>query len=81
MGPLIKDAERGNVPPLRKAEGMHMFYDIESKETVTMDALLREYETLRKAFPDEYGYSFPEYVDNCLARNNGTLEPIKEARA
>ncbi len=60
-------------PPLRK-EKRTMYFDIESGEYVTTEQLRKEYEQFRKEQPEEYGYSFPEYVRNCLTENNGTLK-------
>ena len=51
-----------------------MFYDIESNEIVTIDQLKNEYDMLRQEQPDEYNYSFEEYIRNCKTENNGTLE-------
>lgn len=53
-----------------------MFFDIESGEYITTEQLFSEYIENRKSNPDEYSYSFPEYVKNCLTVNNGTLEKI-----
>ena len=54
------------------------YYDIESGEAVTIDQLYAEYIAMQTAQPEEYPYSFDDYVGNCLTRNNGTLEPITE---
>lgn len=51
-----------------------MFYDIESNEIVTIEQLKNEYDMLRQDQPDEYNYSFEEYIRNCKTENNGTLE-------
>ena len=53
------------------------FLDIESGETVTVDQLYIEYCENKRNCPTEYGYSFADYVRNCLTTNNGTLELIK----
>ena len=51
-----------------------MFIDINSGEIVTANQLREEFEMLRHEQPDEYNYSFEEYIRNCKTENNGTLE-------
>ena len=53
-----------------------MFYDIEAGELVTLEQLRAEYEANRAAQPEEYNYSFADYVVNSLTSHNGTLERI-----
>ena len=53
-----------------------MFLDIESGEKVTIGQLMEEYEQNRKKLPNEFNYSFDEYIANCLTENNGTLERL-----
>lgn len=53
------------------------FYDIESEQTITIEHLYNEYTVNKTEQPDEYNYSFMEYINNCLTSNNGTLEIIK----
>ena len=68
----------GNKPlpfPERKRT---MYRDIETGEAVTIEQLHKEYEQMKQEQPDEYGYSFMDYVHNCLTENNGTLERIEE---
>lgn len=55
-----------------------MYIDIETGDVVTVAQLRKEYEQMKQEQPEEYGYSFPEYVRNCLTENNGTLERMKE---
>ena len=55
-----------------------MFRDIETGEAVTIEQLHKEYERMKQEQPDEYGYSFKEYIRNCLTENNGTLERIED---
>ena len=52
------------------------YYDIESGEVITREQLFKEYKHNREIMPDEYNYSFDEYVNNCMTANNGTLEII-----
>lgn len=59
-----------------KTEEQTMYYDIESCETVTTEQLYNEYMRNRQEQPDEYNYSFAEYIKNSLTTNNGTLERI-----
>lgn len=51
-----------------------IFKDIESGETITLEQLEKEYYMLKLEDPESYDYSFDEYINNCLTRNNGTLE-------
>jgi len=54
-----------------------MYIDIETNEIITTEQLFSEYESMRSAQPEEYNYSFADYVHNCLTENNGTLEKIR----
>lgn len=51
-----------------------MWIDIETGEIVTAEQLRIEYEHAKEKQPDEYRYSFEEYIRNCKTENNGTLE-------
>ena len=51
-----------------------MYIDIETNEIISTEQLLAEYESMRSAQPEEYNYSFADYVHNCMTENNGTLE-------
>lgn len=53
-----------------------MYIDIETNETITTEQLFKEYTENKQNAPEEYNYSFAEYINNCLTRNNGTLEKI-----
>lgn len=53
-----------------------MYIDIETGDIVTTEQLQSEYENMKQWQPEEYMYSFAEYVRNCLTENNGTLERI-----
>ena len=55
------------------AEGKAMWIDINSNEIVTAVQLRKEYEENKKNQPEEYNYSFEDYIQNCLAKNNGSL--------
>ena len=54
-----------------------MFFNIESGEYITIGQLYIEYTENKKNFPDEYNYTFIEYVSICLTENNGTLEVVQ----
>lgn len=53
---------------------MTIFRDIESGEKITLDQLEKEFYLLKLEDPESYDYNFDGYVNNCLTRNNGTLE-------
>lgn len=54
------------------------FKDIDHNMIVTEEELRVEFEELQKDQPDFYGdITFEQYINNCLTRNNGTLEEIK----
>lgn len=57
---------------------MKAFKDIESNEIVTIEQLKSEYDQLKKSDPETFDYSFAEYIENCLTRNNGTLEKVEK---
>lgn len=48
----------------------------ESGEILTEAQLQAEFETLKAEEPEEYDYSFTEYIKNCTSKN-GFLEKIK----
>lgn len=50
-----------------------MWIDINSNEIITATRLREEYEENKKNLPEEYNYSFEEYIQNCLTKNNGSL--------
>ena len=52
-----------------------MWFDVESREIVSEKQLFDEYNAFRKEQPEEYNYSFKEYIANCESKN-GTLIPI-----
>lgn len=58
-------------------ENMTTFYDIESGEIITSATLYREYLANKAAAPDEFRYSFLDYIKNCLTAHNGTLERME----
>lgn len=54
---------------------MYKYHDIESDDILTLDELKQEYHMLvnNGIIVDQ---TFDEYLNNCLTRNNGTLEII-----
>lgn len=56
---------------------MRYFYDIEGKEIITEEQLYKEYKEMQNEQPENYDYSFSDYISNCLTCNNGTLEERK----
>ena len=54
-----------------------MWRDIESGELVTAETLMQEYLEHLREEPQEYeNVTFWEFVENCMTRNNGTLEEV-----
>lgn len=51
--------------------------DIESGEVVTSEQLENEFNMLKAEQPEEYNYSFSDYIRNCESKN-GTLERIRD---
>ena len=56
---------------------MRKFRDLEFDIIVTEGELLRTFKHLQREQPDEYNYSFENYIRNCTDKN-GTLEEIRE---
>lgn len=56
---------------------MRKFRDLEFDIIVTEEELLRTFKHLQREQPDEYNYSFENYIRNC-ADKDGTLEEIRE---
>lgn len=56
---------------------MRKFRDLEFDTIVTEDDLRRTFEHLQREQPDEYNYSFEDYIQNCTCKD-GTLEEIRE---
>jgi ABC-type Zn uptake system ZnuABC Zn-binding protein ZnuA len=57
---------------------MRKFLD-ERGYIITLDELQKEFIELQQENPDEYNYSFNEYIKNCTCKN-GTLTEIKDTR-
>ena len=56
---------------------MRKFRDLEFDIVVTEEELLRTFKHLQREQPDEYNYSFENYIRNCVDKD-GTLEEIRE---
>ena len=52
---------------------MNIFIDTEAMRFVTEKELRQEFEQLKREQPEEYAYTFEQYVQNCTSKN-GTLE-------
>lgn len=56
---------------------MRKFRDLEFDIIITEEELLRTFKHLQREQPDEYNYSFENYIRNCTDKD-GTLEEIRE---
>ena len=56
---------------------MRKFRDLEFDIIVTEEELLRTFKHLQMEQPDEYNYSFENYIRNCTDKD-GTLEEVRE---
>lgn len=56
---------------------MRKFRDLEFDIIVTEEELLKTFKYLQREQPDEYNYSFENYIRNCTDKD-GTLEEIRE---
>lgn len=54
-----------------------MIFKTENGETVTAKELKAEFEQLQREQPEEYNYSFNDYIKNCTGKH-GTLETVTE---
>lgn len=57
--------------------GKRKFRDTESGETITESELKSIFTTLKKEQPEEYNYTFEEYVKNSTSKN-GFLEEVND---
>lgn len=55
---------------------MRKFKDIETGCIISEEALAQEFDDLRTDDPNEYDYSFEQYIRNCTAKN-GFLKEIE----
>lgn len=56
---------------------MRKFRDLEFDIIVTEEELLRTFKHLQREQPDEYNYSFENYIRNCTDKD-GTLSEIRQ---
>lgn len=56
---------------------MRKFRDLEFDIIVTEEELLRTFKHLQREQPDEYNYSFENYIRNCIDKD-GTLEEVRQ---
>ena len=56
---------------------MRKFRDLEFDIIVTEEELLRTFRHLQRERPDEYNYSFENYIRNCIDKD-GTLSEIRQ---
>lgn len=54
---------------------MNIFIDTEAMRFVTEKELRQEFEQLKREQPEEYNYTFEQYIQNCTSKN-GTLEEV-----
>ena len=57
---------------------MKYFFDTENGNAYTETELQTEFEELQRQQPEEYSYSFKEYLQNCTDKN-GFLEEVTNA--
>ena len=48
---------------------MKKFIDTETGEIITINQLQREFEKLKTEQPEEYNYTFEQYIRNCTNKN------------
>lgn len=53
---------------------MRKFRDTNTGEIITEEELRKEFEELKKETPEEYGYSFNQYLLNCTSKNGMLIE-------
>ena len=57
---------------------MRKFRDTNTGEIITEEELRKEFEELKKETPEEYDYSFNQYLLNCTSKNGMLIEIINE---
>ena len=57
---------------------MRKFRDISTGEIITEEELRKEFEELKKETPEEYDYSFEQYLLNCTSKNGMLTETTNE---
>lgn len=56
---------------------MRKFRDTNTGEIITEEELRKEFKELKREIPEEYNYSFGNYIRNCTDKN-GTLEEVRQ---
>lgn len=72
----VEDKDDDNKDVKDAAEGGRLFED-ERGYTVTEDELRRDFEELKLDDPEEYFYTFEDYIDMCTGKH-GTLTEIRQ---
>lgn len=57
---------------------MRKFRDTNTGEIITEEELRKEFEELKKETPEEYDYSFNQYLFNCTSKNGMLIETTNE---
>ena len=57
---------------------MRKFRDTSTGEIITEEELRKEFEKLKKETPEEYDYSFNQYLLNCTSKNGMLIETTNE---
>lgn len=57
---------------------MRKFRDTNTGEIITEEELRKEFEKLKKETPEEYDYSFNQYLLNCTSKNGMLIEITNE---
>lgn len=57
---------------------MRKFRDTNTGEIITEEALRKEFEELKRETPEEYDYSFNQYLLNCISKNGMLIEITNE---
>lgn len=57
---------------------MKRYYNIEGGFYETEEEIRNDFTQLCIDWPEEYDYTFEEYLNNCMVRNNGALQTLEE---
>ena len=60
---------------------MRKFRDTNTGEIITEEELRKEFEELKKETPEEYDYSFNQYLLNCTSKNGMLIEITNEDKS
>lgn len=56
---------------------MRVYRDTETGENVTEEQLRAEFDELKREQPEEYSYTFADYIRS-ITDKNGTMEEVKK---